>query len=96
MPHPKPVIKVNPEDETVKPFITTIIESESNNLNSVSSIVSLTKTETSNVNRFEIEYVNQTNQVNKLIVLETNDKPIIVDERPIIPKFVDSAPIVVS
>lgn len=54
------------------------------------------KTESSNVNKFEIEYVNQTNQVNKLIVHEINKKPVVVDERPIDPKFIDSAPIVVS
>ncbi len=65
-------------------------------MNSVSSIVSITKTETSNVNMFNFEYVNQTNQVNKLIVAESNNQITILDERPIIPNFVPSAPIIVS
>lgn len=97
LPQHKPAIQVNPQSETVLPLINTIISTASSGLTSTHSVVSVNKTELSNVQSYDIEYVNEANQLTKLVVTEAvGKKPIVVDERPILPKFVAKPPVVIA
>jgi hypothetical protein len=97
LPHYKPSIQINPQSETILPFINSVIDSSISNLTSVHEIVSISKLDISNTNIYEIEYVNKQNNVSKLVVQSNEDsKPIFIDEMPITPQFVPQPAIVVS
>lgn len=68
-----------------------MIESPDTNLTELNSIISIYKQEVSETNRYEIEYVNKEDQTVKLIVQQDQQKkPVIVDERYIVPQFVQT------
>lgn len=97
MPRPRPHIQVNPQSEEALPVINSIIATSTTGLTSTHSVVSVTKTELSSVDTFEIEYVNQANELTKLIVNSPPEgKPVVVDERPILPKFEPKPPVVIA
>lgn len=74
-----------------------MIESPDTNLTELNSIISIYKQEVSETDRYEIEYVNKEDQTVKLIVQQDQQKkPVIVDERYIVPQFVQTQPIVIA
>lgn len=74
-----------------------MIESPETNLTEINSIISIYKQEVSETNRYEIEYVNKEDKTIKLIVQQNQQKkPIIVDERYIVPQYVQKEPIVIA
>jgi hypothetical protein len=68
MPTPRPAIQINPQSETAIPLLNTIISSSTSGLMNTQSVVSITMTNLSNVQNYDIEYVNNANQLTKLIV----------------------------
>lgn len=97
LPQPKPKIDISPQSESALPIINSVIATASSSLTSLHSVVSISKTELSNTNTYDIEFVNKNNQLTKIVVNAAPDaKPVVVDERPINPQFVTLPPVVIA
>ena len=74
-----------------------MIENPETNFTELNSILSIYRQEVSETNRYEIEYVNKEDKTVKLIVQqEQQKKPVIIDERYIVPQFIQKEPIVIA
>jgi hypothetical protein len=97
LPDHKPRIDISPQSESAIPVINAVIATASSSLTSLHSVVSITKTQLSNLNTYDIEFVNSNNQLTKVVVNEAPDsKPTVIDERPITPKFISLPPVVIA
>ncbi len=94
----KPVVKVmDPTSDEAKPMMIQIIDNPDNKLSNVNEIRNMTKETVSKGTKYEIEYTNQQNQVNKLVVLEDSDKKAhVIDERLVNKDQTQKTPVIIK
>jgi hypothetical protein len=97
LPQPRPRIEISPQSEDALPIINSVIASSASSLTTLTSVVSISKTELSSGNSYNIEYVDSSNQLTKVVVTEGADhQAVVVDQWAVPTGFIAQPPVVIA